>query len=427
MKVLRGVLRWSSACSLLLLLVMACCYVVQSGQAVSDRLRAQLEKGQEHAYAGQHAEGERHLSQYCAAILMLEPERVDVSVLLLLGHTVRRQGRVADALRVYNLIVRLLLSKQRCWAEPLFYMGMAAEAANDVLTRSRAHGFYTVALKCDSKHVKSLNNMACSHIRNSNHALAIPLLEKAVRIDPAFYEGLANLGGALAAVKEWHRALPVLRKSVEIESKEAMTQYYLGLAIKNVAKSGARAKFPIGALRDALKPMQRALELESGNKDMYYEAARLHNYLGNTSAVRATLRAMSLAMAPGGWAQGEGATYSALDYISKTYRASNPRRLEHAAAAAASAAAAPKALQRAAVVYLCCGDDEEFNELLRSLQLLQQYFISRFPYPVYIMCVACEFAQGARVQLLHQRHTSFQVRSRNAYVSWDANDSRRCQ
>ena len=102
--------------------------------------------------------------------------------------------------------------------------------------------------------------------------------------------------------------------------------------------------------------------------------------MGNISAVRATLKAMSLALATGGWSQGEGSRYSAFDYISKTYRASNPERLPLPSVAAA----AP--LQRAAVVYLCCGDDEEFNELLRSLQLLQQFFIRRYPYPVYIMC-----------------------------------------
>jgi tetratricopeptide (TPR) repeat protein len=376
--------RLPNVCALVLLVCMTCCCAAESalrsGQPLSARWQAQLETGQNHAYAGRHAEGERDLSQYCTAALSSEPDNVDVSVLLLLGHTVRRQGRVADALRVYSLIVRLLVSKKKCWAEPLFYMGMAAESAGDPPTRARALGFYKVALKCNGKHVKSLNNMACAHIRNSKHALAIPLLERAVLIDPKFYEGLANLGGALAAVKDWHRALPVLQRSVAIESNEAMTQYYLGLAIKNVAKSGARAKFPTGALRDALKPMHRALALESSNKDIYYEAARLHNYMGNISAVRATLKAMSLALATGGWSQGEGSRYSAFDYISKTFRASNPKRLPLPSVAAV----AP--LQRAAVVYLCCGDDEEFNELLRSLQLLQQFFIRRYPYPVYIMC-----------------------------------------
>jgi hypothetical protein len=387
---LQSKLHLPSARALALLVCMACCSAVlcavQSGRAaVPVGWQAQLEAGQNHAYAGRHAEGERDLSEYCTAAFVSEPERVDVSVLLLLGHTVRRQGRTADALRVYSLMVRLLVSKGRCWAEPLFFMGMAAEAASDAVMRARADGFYKVALKCNHKHVKSLNNLACAQIRSSKHALAIPLLEKAVLIEPAFYEGLANLGGALVAVKQWHRALPVLQRSVAIESKEAMTQYYLGLAIKNVAKSGTRAKFPVAALRDALEPMHRALALESGNKDMYYEAARVHNYLGNISAVRATLKAMSLALATGGWAQGEGAGLTAFEYIAKTHRASSPRRLPRPSAAAA-AAAAP--LQRAAVVYLCCGDDEEFNELLRSLQLLQQFFIRRFAYPVYIMCAA---------------------------------------
>ena len=369
----------------LLVCVVCCCAVQSAAPSARDlpaRWRAQLEEGQSHAYAGRHAEGELHLSQYCAAALILKPERVDVSVLLLLGHTVRRQGRVADALRVYIFIVRLLSSQRRCWAEPMFYMGMAADAASDAVTRSRARGFYSLALKCDGKHVKSLNNMACAHIRSNKHALAVPLLERAVQIDPTFYEGFANLGGALAAVKDWQRALPVLQKSVQMEGKEAMTQHYLGLAIKNVAKSGARAMFPADSLRLALEPLQRALALESGNKDMFYEAARVHNYLRNISAVRATLKAMTLALAAGGWTQGPGAGHSALDYISKTYRASKPQgRVQVSAAGAAP-------LQRAAVVYLCCGDDEEFNELLRSLQLLQEYFIRRFPYPVYIMCGA---------------------------------------
>ena len=372
------------ACALALLLGMMCCSVLASakhsqGTDLSAQSKAQLQTGQEHAYAGRHAEGEHDLSQYCAFAFAAAPDRVDVSVLLLLGHTVRRQGRVPDALRVYRLIVRVLLSQQRCWAEPLFYMGMASEASSDPNIRSRSLGFYKIALKCNAKHVKSLNNLACAQIRDGKQALAIPLLNRAVEIDPAFYEGLANLGGALVAVKDWHRALPVLQRAVAIESNEAMTQYYLGLAIKNVAKTSARAKFPIAALQAALRPMRRALALESGNKDMYYEAARVHNYLGNISAARATLKAMSLALAPGGWASGEGAGSSADDYIQKAYRlhSRQPQQLS-------SSAAVP--LQRAAVLYLCCGDDEEFNELLRSLQLLQQFFIRRFPYPVYIMC-----------------------------------------
>jgi hypothetical protein len=159
-----------------------------------------------------------------------------------------------------------------------------------------------------------------------------------------------------------------------------MTQYYLGLSIKNAAKAGARAKFPAAALRDSLVHMRLALSLESGNKDMYYEAARLYNYLGNVSAVRSTLKAMTLALAAGGWAQSSGAGFSADDFIQKTYRSLNSQQAQPLLPAAS------KPLQRAAVLYLCCGDDEEFNELLRSLQLLQQFFIRRFPYPVYIMC-----------------------------------------
>ena len=92
---------------------------------------------------------------------------------------------------------------------------------------------------------------------------------------------------------------------------------------------------------------------------------------------------MSLALAPGGWASGAGAASSAEDYIQKAYGLHS--RLQQRQQLL-SADAVP--LQRAAVLYLCCGDDEEFNELLRSLQLLQQFFIRRFPYPVYIMC-AC--------------------------------------
>lgn len=340
-----------------------------------------LQSGQEHAYAGRHAEGERDLSFYSSAALVIAPERVDVSVLLLLGHTVRRQGRVDDALRVYRLIVRLLVSQQRCWAEPLFYMGMAAEAALDRVTRARALGFYKIALKCNNKHFKSLNNMACAYIRDSKHALAIPLLTTAVSIEPSFYEGLANLGGALVAVKDWRRALPVLRRAADIEGNEPMVQYYIALAIKNIAKTSARSKFPTTALHQALGPMHRALALESNNKDMYYEVARLYNYLGNTSAVRASLKAMSLALSPGGWAQGEGAGSSAYDYIQNTYISINSR------IPSPQPSAGGATLHRAAVLYLCCGDDEEFNELLRSLHLLQQFFLSRFPYPVYIMCV----------------------------------------
>jgi tetratricopeptide (TPR) repeat protein len=382
------------SCALALFLVMVCSSAVQStgqlnSQALSSRSETLLQSGQEHAYAGRHVEGERDLSQHCSAALIAAPERVDVSVLLLLGHTVRRQGRIPDALRVYQLIVRLLVSQGRCWAEPLFYMGMAAEAAGAVGTRARAHAFYNIALKCNNKHVKSLNNLACAQIRDGKHALAVPLLNRAVAIEPSFYEGLANLGGALVAVKQWHHALPVLKRAAAIESKEPMIQYYLGLAIKNVAKTSSRSKFPPAALQEALKPMHRALSLESGNKDMYYELARLHNYLGNISAVRASLKAMSLALAPGGWAQGEGAASSAYDYIQKTYR------LSHGQGAHQLPSAGATALHRAAVIYLCCGDDEEFNELLRSLQLLQQFFIRRFPYPVYIMCDSCISAHSS--------------------------------
>jgi tetratricopeptide (TPR) repeat protein len=322
-------------------------------------------------------------------------------------------------MRVYRLIVRLLVSQRRCWAEPLFYMGMAAEAAGNPRSRSLAHGFYKLALKCNYNHTKSLNNLACAEIRNGKHALAIPLLSRAVAIEPSFYEGLANLGGALVAVKDWHRALPVLQRAVAIESKEAMTQYYLGLAIKNVAKTSVRSKFPAAALREALKPMQQALTLESGNKDMYYELARLHNYLGNMSAVRASLTAMSLALAPGGWSQGPGAASSAYDYIQQTYRLLDSQR------AIQLPSTANATLHRAAVLYLCCGDDEEFNELLRSLQLLQHFFIRRFSYPVYIMCVSRAIAREHKMtdHVFVHCNAYCKVRSSNTVLCRHANHS----
>jgi choline-sulfatase len=68
-------------------------------------------------------------------------------------------------------------------------------------------------------------------VENGDVAAAEPLLEKVVSTDPQIYMAQFQLGRARGRQRQWAKAIPPLRKAIELQPDSAMAHYEMGLAL----------------------------------------------------------------------------------------------------------------------------------------------------------------------------------------------------
>lgn len=199
----------------------------------------------------------------------------DVEDLLILGKSLRRQGRKQDAiskLKKAHVLDPLRMDVFGELVESYFetqQFGLAIEACEQVLQRNAnlavAHFFRGVGF----------------FMRNQ-FPQAEECFEKAIACDPEYADAYINLGNMLHTKREYGRAMSCYHRAIELGTQRAIVFFNLG---------GSQQK--CGLLVEALSSLNLALQLDPNYVKAYKRLGDVHADLGNTEAALQSYRAAS--------------------------------------------------------------------------------------------------------------------------------------
>jgi len=96
---------------------------------------------------------------------------------------------------------------------------------------------------------KKLHDRAIQDLSSKRTSEGILGLNKAIQIFPTYYLALYRIGRELYLMKKYQEAVPFLIKAVEVNSKSAISFFYLGYCLHNLGKE--YSKSAIGSLNQA--------------------------------------------------------------------------------------------------------------------------------------------------------------------------------
>ncbi len=187
----------------------------------------------------------------------INPQRADVHRSL--GFALASLGDHAAAIDSYHEAIRC----QPDFADAFNLLGNSHRLMGDI---AKAEAAYRRALKLQPDHAGAMSNLGTLlHAQGGrgNTTEAMPLLRRAVEVQPDVTTFQINLAAALCDQRNFSEALPLLRHVLEVEPNNAESACNLGNALHG-----------LGQLREAATQYQKAIAL----KPHYAEA---FNNLGN--------------------------------------------------------------------------------------------------------------------------------------------------
>lgn len=111
------------------------------------------------------------------------------------------------------------------------------------------------------------------HWKKHKYGEAKAALEEELAIDPANPQALAYLGDIAMKESDPEKALPLLKKAVQLKSDLRIAYLDMGILLAE------RKEFP-----DALAALRRAEELDPSQPDAHYRMGRIYSQMGNSAA-----------------------------------------------------------------------------------------------------------------------------------------------
>ena len=110
-----------------------------------------------------------------------------------------------------------------------------------------------------------LSNEAAAYLREGKPEKALPLLRRAVTLQPDDGNILLNLGGAYVLLGQFDEAVPVLARAAEVAPHEAMVWCNLGVALLRLPGKNAGED-----QEKAIAAFERSLELDPTAPNVAY-------------------------------------------------------------------------------------------------------------------------------------------------------------
>ena len=183
------------------------------------------------------------------------PEKPVVKVSLSDGEQLYREKRYDEATEL--LAVYVDQQPKNPWGH--YMLGLSAWKAGNL---DRAEGAFVRSLELDSKHVKTLLNLARVHLDQGRPKDARERVTAALALDSNSAEGYRLLGRVRAALNQPNEAIAAYRVALSRDPKDVWSMNNMGLLL-----------IQQGRHEEALGPLARAVQLDS-------TVAVFHNNLG---------------------------------------------------------------------------------------------------------------------------------------------------
>lgn len=228
---------------------------------------------------------------------------------LLRGRRLRRRGRYAEALAMYEEVERGLseegeslkqqlaaglgdLARELMWPEGRRYAVYSAEAERilqKVVTwfperqgawywlgmtfakagkHREAIATYQKAIELDPKYAFAYNGLGNVYYRIERPEEAVTAYKKAIELDPKFTVAHYNLGNVYSDLKRHEEAVTTYWKAIELDPKHAITYNDLG-----------NVYYEIKRPEDAVTSYKKAIELDPKDPVSYYNLGNVYNDL----------------------------------------------------------------------------------------------------------------------------------------------------
>ncbi|MFH1783163.1 MAG: tetratricopeptide repeat protein [Candidatus Omnitrophota bacterium] len=119
--------------------------------------------------------------------------------------------------------------------------------------------FYERTIKFAPEDLTVLTNLANEYTKIDKNKEAIPLLKKAIEVNPYYAEPYNNLGNAYIALGKDREAIPVLNKAIEIDPDYLTPYNNIGIAY-----------FNIGERQKAIDMIKKAIDIDPTYKEGHY-------------------------------------------------------------------------------------------------------------------------------------------------------------
>ncbi|RUS90699.1 hypothetical protein EGW08_001503 [Elysia chlorotica] len=196
-----------------------------------------------------------------------------------LANLLKDEGNKEEAEVHYRQAIRLNPE------HPSYHLNLGTILAN----QSEAESCYQVALRLHPGHAGALINMASLWIDSGRLAAAIPLLNKALDIDPDHIEGLLVYGRALQLRGELQRAGHILQRATKIRPDWTRAHFCFANILQQM-----------GDLEGALQEYMKVLDLDPRESVAMSNAARILVSLGNHGEAEPLLR-RAMGVQPSCW------------------------------------------------------------------------------------------------------------------------------
>ncbi len=132
-----------------------------------------------------------------------------VTKLISEGNEHYRKGRLADAVRAYNLAIKMDSDNSIAWNNK----GLILAVAGNFKEALKCH---IKAFELDPNHVDAISNIGMAHTKLDNAEEAIEWYDKAIKIDPKHETTWNNKGNLLSKLKRYEEAMKCYDQAIEI-------------------------------------------------------------------------------------------------------------------------------------------------------------------------------------------------------------------
>ena len=161
-----------------------------------------------------------------------------------LGYLNLQAGRLADAIRAFELVIKSAPSSVFAWHN----LGLAWNLQGDT---SKAADAYREVIDVDPSHAPSRSNLAVVLANTGRIEEAERHLRQAIRAQPRYVEAYGNLGAILVSLARFEEALAIYETAVEIDPDYGPVHYNLaGLYREGGNLEAARHHYQAAAASD---------------------------------------------------------------------------------------------------------------------------------------------------------------------------------
>lgn len=223
----------------------------------------------QHQFAPAHQIYERMVKQF--------GDRAQLRIIF--GRGYRETGFLAEAIEEFKKAVAL----EPHFPRAHYYLGLTYLLKDGAARLPDAEREFKIELDSHPEEFFANYYLGIVHVIDRKWDLAIPLLQKAVRIQPANSDPYFYLGQAYQGTERYPEAIEVLRKSIALNPELSHNDYQVATAHYRLGQSLLK----VGQREEADKELQLAAELKSKSlkrdkekSELYLNAANLHERNG---------------------------------------------------------------------------------------------------------------------------------------------------